>query len=291
MAENAEVEETFGAVSQALADAKVDAAFIGAIAVIAWSRIRTTTDVDLVISASEADLGRLRPCLERLGFSAGAPVTSAPGESVPDISVFWSGHRPSVRVDVFHAKTDFEREALRLAVPAEVAGRRVRVATAEAVIVYKVMFNKAWKHLDGRRPARAFEHFLAAAGRAHLSSQLMVGYLYDVGRGVRRSRAKAFLWYRKAARRGDALSASNIGILYKEVGSFRRAKWWLRKSVAMGEHDSLLDLAKIELESGNKKAALRHLRTLRRRSDTTEDTQEQAEAMLARLSKHRRPPN
>ena len=70
MAENAEVEETFGAVSQALADAEVDAAFIGAIAVIAWSRVRTTTDVDLVISASEADLARLRLCLERLGFSA-----------------------------------------------------------------------------------------------------------------------------------------------------------------------------------------------------------------------------
>lgn len=150
MAETAEVEETFGAVSQALADAKVDAAFIGAIAVIAWSRVRTTTDVDLVISASEADLGRLRPCLEHLGFSAGAPVTSEPGESVPDISVFWSGHRPSVRVDVFHAKTDFEREALRLAVPAEVAGRRVRVATAEAVIVYKVLASRAKDELDLR---------------------------------------------------------------------------------------------------------------------------------------------
>lgn len=150
MAENAEVEETFGAVSQALADAKVDAAFIGAIAVIAWSRVRTTTDVDLVISASEADLGRLRPSLERLGFSAGAPVTSEPAESVPDISVFWSGHRPSVRVDVFHAKTEFEREALRLAVPAEVAGRRVRVATAEAVIVYKLLASRAKDELDLR---------------------------------------------------------------------------------------------------------------------------------------------
>lgn len=150
MAEDAELVETFGAVTQALTDAKVDAAFIGAIAVIAWSRVRTTTDVDLVISASQADLERLRPCLERLGFSAGAPVTSESSDAVPDISVFWSAHRPSVRVDVFHAKTEFEREALRLAVPAVVAGQSVRVATAEAVIVYKVLASRAKDELDLR---------------------------------------------------------------------------------------------------------------------------------------------
>ena len=69
---------------------------------------------------------------------------------MPDISVFWSGHRPSVRVDVFHAKTDFEREALQLAVPAEVAGQRVRVATPEAVIVYKVLASRAKDELDLR---------------------------------------------------------------------------------------------------------------------------------------------
>lgn len=139
MAEPSEVEEAFGVVVQALSEAKVDAAFIGAIAVIAWSRVRTTTDVDLVVGAAPSELARLRPCLERRGFSVGAPVTSDPGETVPDISVFWSGHRPSVRVDVFHAKTEFEREALRLAVPAEVGGQHIRVATPEAVIVYKVL--------------------------------------------------------------------------------------------------------------------------------------------------------
>jgi hypothetical protein len=163
VAEHSEVEETFAAVTRALADAKVDAAFIGAIAVIAWSRVRTTTDVDLVISAEQSELERLRSCLERLGFSAGAPVTSEPGESVPDISVFWSGHRPSVRVDVFHAKTAFEREALQLAVPAEVAGQRVRVATPEAVIVYKVLAGRAKDELDLRAVFEA-----AAASKRNL---------------------------------------------------------------------------------------------------------------------------
>ena len=150
MAETSEVEEAFGVVVHALSEAKVDAAFIGAIAVIAWSRVRTTTDVDLVVSAEPSELARLRPCLERRGFSVGAPVTSDPGESVPDISVFWSGNRPSVRVDIFHAKTEFEREALRLAVPAEVAGQHIRVATPEAVIVYKVLASRAKDELDLR---------------------------------------------------------------------------------------------------------------------------------------------
>lgn len=150
MAEDAEVEDTFSAVVQALAEANVEAAFIGAIAVIAWSRVRTTTDVDLVVSASADDLSRLRPCLERRGFQLGAPVTSDASDGVPDISVFWSSHRPSVRVDVFHAKTDFEREALRQAVPMEVAGRRVRVAVPEAVVVYKVLAGRAKDLVDVR---------------------------------------------------------------------------------------------------------------------------------------------
>jgi TPR repeat protein len=148
----------------------------------------------------------------------------------------------------------------------------------------EAIFNRAWKQLDAGRPARGFEIFLAAAQRRHLSSQLMVGYLSDVGRGVRRSRVKAFHWYRKAARRGDAAAASNIGILYKEVGSFGRARWWPKKAVAMGAGDSLLELAQIELESGNEKAGLRYLRRLRKRTDTTE----QAQALLARTTESER---
>gem|GEM_PF-3122948 len=77
------------------------------------------------------------------GFTVGAPVTSDPNDSVPDISVFWSSEVPAVRVDMFHAKTTFEQEVLKTAQEAEVAGRRIRVACAEAVIIYKVLASRA----------------------------------------------------------------------------------------------------------------------------------------------------
>lgn len=148
------------------------------------------------------------------------------------------------------------------------------------------LFARAWKLLDAGRPTRAFSLFLTAARLGHDSSQVLVGYLHYLGRGVRRSRKEAFSWYRKAARRGNAAAVSNIGILYKEKGSMGLAKRWLKRAVSMGLTDSLLDLAKIEVDHGSEKVAERYLRKLlKHRDDISEGTEEQARAMLARLEK------
>ena len=93
--------------------------------------------------------------------------------------------------------------------------RKARVAEA--------LFVAAWTLLDSGHARRGFQKLMGAARLGHLAAQQGVGYLYDVGQGVKRSRTKAFYWYRRAARRGDACAATNIGILYKEAGSVRRA--------------------------------------------------------------------
>ena len=115
---------------------------------------------------------------------------------------------------------------------------------------------RAWKVLDAGRPSAGFKSLMAAARLGDVASQQMVGYLYDVGRGVRRSRTKAFYWYRRAARRSDPCAASNIGILYKEPGSFRLARFWLKRSNGLGLTDALLDLAKLEHAQGNDRLAV-----------------------------------
>jgi TPR repeat protein len=45
----------------------------------------------------------------------------------------------------------------------------------------------------------------------HRASWLNVGYCFDVGLGVRRSRERALFWYRKAAKKGDGAAANSIG--------------------------------------------------------------------------------
>ena len=64
MAELGQSELSFGLVVDALAEAGIEGVFIGALAAIAWSRIRTTTDVDLVISPSPHDLESLARALQ-----------------------------------------------------------------------------------------------------------------------------------------------------------------------------------------------------------------------------------
>ena len=143
MAELGESERAFGLVADALQETGVAGAFIEALAAIAWGRIRTTTDVDLVIPATQKDLDAMKRALQPKGFAVGAPVQSDPTDPMPDISVFWSSEIPSVRVDMFHAKTAFEQEVLQTAQQAEVGGRAIRVARPEAIIVYKVLANRS----------------------------------------------------------------------------------------------------------------------------------------------------
>ena len=162
MAELGQSERAFGLVADALVQAGVDGVFIGALAAIAWGRIRTTTDVDLVIAASPEDLEAMTRVLAPLGFTLGAPVKADPADASPDISVFWSNEVPSVRVDMFHAKTTFELEVMQTAQEAEVGGRRIRVARPEAVIVYKALANRSKDEGD---LVAVFEASIAAGRR------------------------------------------------------------------------------------------------------------------------------
>ncbi len=70
----------------------------------------------------------------------------------------------------------------------------------------------------------------------------MLGYLYDVGRGTRRSKAKAIYWYRKAYANGESASASNLATIYRDSGAARLEFEWYKRAADLGDGDALLEI-------------------------------------------------
>lgn len=65
-----------------------------------------------------------------------------------------------------------------------------------------------------------------------------LGYAYDVGCGIRGDKALALKWYRRAARMGNAVGASNIATVYRDKGDLGLAHRWLLRAVEMGHGDA-----------------------------------------------------
>jgi hypothetical protein len=134
-----DVQGTFCSVVEALRESATPYAFIGALPVLAWGRVRATTDIDLVV-AIESDWNVFAKALETRGIRPSKHVGPAdPADELPDIAMFRSQGAGSTRVDVFVAKTDFERTVIDSARTTEVLGARVRLACPEASIVYKLL--------------------------------------------------------------------------------------------------------------------------------------------------------
>ena len=64
-----------------------------------------------------------------------------------------------------------------------------------------------------------------------------LGYAYDVGHGVRRDKALALEWYRRAVRHGDCGAASNIATAYRDRGDLRLAHRWALRAMVLGDGD------------------------------------------------------
>ncbi len=145
-------------------------------------------------------------------------------------------------------------------------------------------FSRACRLLDEGRAREAFRLFSAAARAGHLEAQSNLGYLFDTGTGVRRSRLKALHWYRKAARRGDPAAANNIGTVFRDEGRPRLALRWFEKAIALGNEDALLELAKLyagPLEDS--RMATRLLKKVLSSKRVTVFSQEQAQRLLEKF--------
>lgn len=112
---------------------------IGGIANLRWGRPRLTQDIDVTVLVPEvglpaflADVARAYTVLpsDPLGFARRTRVVPIrdPG---------------GVRVDLILATLPYEEEAIRRAVPFPVAGRPVRLCTAEDLILHKIVSSRA----------------------------------------------------------------------------------------------------------------------------------------------------
>jgi hypothetical protein len=133
-----DLNETFRQVVDALNTTQVLHAFIGALPVLAWGRVRATTDIDLVIVASGWE--RVVDALRRREMILTKHIGPAEhSDELPDVAVFHTMHKPSIRIDIFIAKTEFENAVIATAREATVLGLSVRLASPEASIIYKLL--------------------------------------------------------------------------------------------------------------------------------------------------------
>jgi hypothetical protein len=117
-------------------------AVVGAVARNAWAPPRATTDVDLAVAASPDLLASAERTLESVGYRLVRRQQADPRDALPDLLIFRSESSFPRQVDFLVAKTEFEEQVLRRALPVEISRQSVRVATPEDLIVYKLLANR-----------------------------------------------------------------------------------------------------------------------------------------------------
>ena len=153
----------------------------------------------------------------------------------------------------------------------------------------EALWLRAAKREEQGKMRAAFRLMLAAAKLGSISAQTNVGNYYDDGRGVRRSRATALYWYKRAYKRGDHCAAHNIGVVWRNEGNLRRSLYWFTRAVKMGDEESNLDIGKHFLnDEHNPKKAIPYLKRVKPTGWVTEAGAEEAQRLLRQALKQAR---
>jgi TPR repeat protein len=142
------------------------------------------------------------------------------------------------------------------------------------------LFQRADRQLEAGNLRSAFRLFLWGAKAGDTSCQVNLGNLYADGTGVKPSRERALYWYRRAYRRGETCAASNIGVVFRDEGNFKRALAWFERAAELKDGDANLEIAKIYLARNDKTKAIHYLRETRKAESVTEASEEEAEKLL-----------
>lgn len=170
--------------------------------------------------------------------------------------------------------------------PRTAESRKRRQMRAEEIYL------RAKRQQDEGNLKSGFRLLLTAAKLNDPGAQLSLGYTYDVGKGVRRNRAAAMHWYKKAYRnqRGWGIAASNIGTIFRDEHSYPEAIRWFRRGVRYGDVDANLDLARIYLKNPRQKdkatLCLREILNATPPIGVGKDTQREARKLLNQIKKN-----
>jgi hypothetical protein len=121
-------------------------ALVGGMAVSLRGQPRVTADVDMVIAV---DVDRALALIERLGQSKFRPLFDGIEEVVERAFILPLRHRSTyVKLDLAIGVSGFERQAVARAQPVEVAGSPISVATAEDLLIMKVLAGRPQDEQD-----------------------------------------------------------------------------------------------------------------------------------------------
>lgn len=95
------------------------------------------------------------------------------------------------------------------------------------------------------RGARKLLEAAAKAGDANAFANL--AYCFDAGVGGPRSGEEAVHWYRRAVAQGSIIAAYNMSTICRDRGDQAGRVRWLRRTIAMGDTDALVELGRLVL--------------------------------------------
>ena len=120
--------------------------------------------------------------------------------------------------------------------------------------------------------------------------QMWVAYCYDRGKGIRKSEAKAFEWYQKAANNGNAWSMNQLGLKYERgegtAKNLREAVKWYKAAAEKGNKAAQYNLGDMyEFGKGTEKNLEEAVRWYRKAVEQgNEDAQKALERVEAELA-------
>ena len=134
MAQLARLASALSLVARLLDELQVPYMVIGGVANLVWGNPRTTQDVDLTIELPNERISQVISALKvKLDL-----LPTDPEAFLGETHVLPVATREGVRIDLIRAGLPFEEAAIRRAVERIVGGVRVRVATAEDLIIHKL---------------------------------------------------------------------------------------------------------------------------------------------------------
>lgn len=139
-------EQALGALAMLLDRERIPYMVIGGIANAVWGEPRATLDIDVTVWVGEREI----PGVARAIAESFVPL-------VPDVDAFIARTRVlplrdanGVRVDLIFGLLPFEEEAIRRALPVVVGETSIRFATAEDLILMKIISEREQDQRDAR---------------------------------------------------------------------------------------------------------------------------------------------
>jgi len=126
-------------------------------------------------------------------------------------------------------------------------------------------FNQADSYLEDRNFDKALRLLLKIERISKGKALLSIGNLYDdyaICLGDKYIK-KSLQYFKLSAMLGDSNAMLNIGITYKQLNKKRKAIKWLKRSLNNNNLEASLVLAKIYLEKGKIKKAIKHLNNVK----------------------------